>query len=147
MPGMLNGLSSNGSMRINTRLAQPKTSSNRTFQEQFRAGLKNGVDVTNSAFRQVAKPIPGSAALSATISDAARNLSGASKLEDLNSIATAPAGDGDINSLQDEMLRNNQDMLEQQMRVSLMTTTFTTRSNTIKAWFDALRQIGSNIGR
>ncbi|HXW53711.1 MAG TPA: hypothetical protein VEL47_06370 [Myxococcota bacterium] len=140
----INRLSSNGSLRINTRSNQPRTSSNRTFQEQFRAGLKSGIDLTNSAFRQVAKPIPGSAALSATISDAARSLNGGSKLDSFSSSATNP-GDGDINSLQDEMVQNNQDLLEKQVHVAQITTTYNARSNIVKAMFDTLKNIGSNI--
>lgn len=139
-----NGFNSNGSLRINTRATQPKTSSNRTFQEQFRSGLKSGIDLTNSALRQVAKPIPGSAALSSTLSDAARSLSGGSKLDNTSSLSANPI-DGDMGSLQDEMLRNNQDMLEQQMRVSQITTSYSTRSYILKAMFDTLKSIGSNI--
>jgi hypothetical protein len=142
----INSIGSNGSLRIHTRASQPRSSSNETFQEQFRSGIKNGIDLTNSALRQVAKPIPGSAALSASLSDAARNLGGASKLDTSISANSASSTlDGDPASLQDEMLRNNQDMLEQQMRVSQITTSFSTRSYILKAMFDALKTIGSNI--
>lgn len=139
----INGLNNTGSLRINTRSTMPRTSSNTTFQEQFRSGLKSGIDLTNSALKNVAKPIPGSAALSASLSDAARNLSGGSRLD--GGISSGGALDGDMNSLQDEMFKNNQDMLEQQVRVSQMTTVFNAKSNIIKAMYDALKNIGSNI--
>jgi hypothetical protein len=147
MPSSVNRINSNGSLRIHTRATQPRTSSNRTFQEQFRSGLKDSIDLTSSALKQVAKPILGSAALSATFSDAARNLNVGNKLDSLTSASalTSPNLDGDMNSLQDDMVRNNQDMLEQQMRVSQITTSFSTRSYILKAMFDALKTIGSNI--
>jgi hypothetical protein len=140
----ISGSNSFGSLRIHTRASQPRTSSNHTFQEQFRHGLKSGVDLTNSALRQVAKPIPGSAALSATLSDAARNLSEGNKLDGGLSNG-AINGDGDMSSLQEDMARNNQELLTQQIRVAYETTTSTTKSNMVKAIFDALKSIGSNI--
>jgi hypothetical protein len=143
MSARISPTNSNGSLRLNTRASQMRTSSNQTFQEQFRMGLKNGIDLTNSALRQVAKPIPGSAALSNALSDASRNLSIASRLDAAPS-ATSPL-DGGINSLQDDMIKNNQDMLEKQMQVSQITTSYSTRSYILKAMFDALKTIGSNI--
>lgn len=140
----LSGIGSTGSVRINTRSTQPRTSSNRTFQEQFRGGLKGGVDMTNNALRYVGKSIPGTAALSATLSDAARNLGSGSRLDSMGSVAGS-VSDGDSGSLQDEMLRNNHEMLEQQMRISQITTSYSTRSYILKAMFDALKTIGSNI--
>lgn len=145
MTNLINGISTNGSMRINTRASQPRTSSNKTFQEQFRSGLKNGIELSNNTLKAVGRPIPGSAALSATLSDAARSLAGASKLDGISTDLANASVDGDINSLQDEMLRNNQDMLEQQLRVSQITTNYSTRSYIMKAMFDALKTIGSNI--
>lgn len=148
MANLINGISKSGSLRVHTRATQPRSSSNQTFQEQFRSGLKSGIDLTNSALRQVGKPIPGSAALSATLSDAARSLSSGSRLDGslgATNVSTSTATDGDMGSLQDEMLRNNQDMLEQQMRVSQITTSYSTRSYILKAMFDALKTIGSNI--
>lgn len=131
-----------GSFRVNTRTAQPRSSSNKTFQEQFRSGLGNGLDVANSAFKMLTKPIPGAASLSATLSNAARGLAGPSGLgEPLSNSLIDPDG----NSLQGEVLKNNQDLLEQQLRVSQITTSFSTRSNILKALFDTLKTIGSNI--
>lgn len=136
---------SNGSLRVHTRASQPRTSSNRSFQDQFRGGLRAGVDLTNSAVRQVLRPIPGSAALSASLSDAAANLGGASRLDGAAAANTNAAIDGDMNSLQDEMVKNNHEMLEQQLKVSQITTSYSTRSYIVKAMFDALKTIGSNI--
>lgn len=151
MSGTISGINSNGSMRIHTRANQARTSANDTFQQQFKKGLGQGIGLTNSALRQVAQPIPGSAALSASLNDAARSLNGPSSLGGLSSgggsggISSTSALDGDMGSLQDEMLRNNQDMLEQQVRVSKITTEYSTRSYILKAMFDALKTIGSNI--
>lgn len=145
MPAFVNGTSSNGSLRVHTRASQPRTSSNQTFQEKFRSGLGSGINLTNSALRQVAKPMPGSAALSATLSDAARNLTGASKLDGSGSAMTNASVDGDMGTLQDEMLRNNQDMLEQQMRVAQITTAYSVKTNTLKAHTDTAKTIISNI--
>lgn len=144
MPSSINGFSPNGTLRMHTRTSEPRTSSNKTFLESFRSGLGSGIDLTNSALRQVAKPIPGSAALSASISQAALSLNSGSRL-DSPAVTTATSIDGDMGTLQDEMLRNNQDMLEQQMRVSQITTSYSTRSYILKAMFDALKTIGSNI--
>src|SRR5579871_1246875 len=136
---VVNGLSSNGSLRINTRSTQTRTSSNQTFQEQFRLGLKNGIDLTNNAFQKVATPIVGSAALSATLSDAARSLTGkVGGLESSSSPLASNPGDGDIKSLEAEMQLHNQEMLEEQMRISQITTSYSTRSYILKAMFDAL---------
>lgn len=143
----MNSISSfgqNGSLRIHSRANQPRTSSNKSFQEQFRSGLGSGINLTNSALRQVAKPIPGSAALSASLSDAARSLAGPSSVDGASNISVN-ASEGDMGSLQSEMLRNNQDMLEQQVQVSRITTEYSTRSYILKAMFDALKTIGSNI--
>lgn len=140
----INGISSRGSLRINPRETQPRTSSNATFQEQFRSGLKNGIDVGNSALRQVAKPIAGMPALSAAINDVARNLT---KGPGLENASTSNNGllDGDITSLEDTMRINNEELLLKQMRVAEITTSFSTRSNILKAFFDALKVIGTNI--
>lgn len=137
-------LNANGSLRIHTSASQPRTSSNRTFQEQFRGGLGQSIDLTSSALRQIAKPIPGSAALSASLSDAARSLAGSSRLDSSGNVAHA-ATNGDMDSLQNEMVRNNQELLEQQVRVGQITTTAQVQSNTVKAYFDAAKGIGSNI--
>lgn|GEM_PF-2415857 len=142
---VMNNNPSNGALRIHTRASQPRTSSNLSFQDQFRGGLRAGVDLTNSAVKQVLRPIPGSAALSASLSDAAANLGSASKLDASSAANSNVSLDGDMNSLQDEMVKNNHEMLEQQLRVSQITTSYSTRSYTIKAMFDALKTIGSNI--
>jgi hypothetical protein len=135
-----------GSVRINTTTSQPRTSSNNTFQEHFRSGIGSGLNLANSALKQIAKPIPGGAALSASLSDAARSLSINNKFEGGLSASSANiAPDSDPASLQDEMLRTNEDMLEQQMRVAQITTSYSTRSYILKALFDALKTIGSNI--
>jgi hypothetical protein len=133
-----------GSFRLNTRTAQPRTSSNKTFQEQFRGGLKSGIDISNSAFRQITRPIPGASSLSASISQAAQNLSGPSSLDGGTELANAIV-DGDAGSLQGEVLKNNQDMLEQQLKISQITTMFSTRSNILRTVFETLKTIGSNI--
>lgn len=138
-----------GGIRVNTRANTPRTSSNSSFRESMKSGMASGVSVANSALRQVTKPIPGGPALSATINDAARNLAAPSSLSGSSS-ANGPdlgtnAADADIGSLQSEMLRNNQDMLEQQLRVSQITTDYSTRSYILKAMFDSLKTIGSNI--
>jgi hypothetical protein len=140
----INGISSRGSLRINPRETQPRTSSNATFQEQFRSGFKNGIDVGNSALRQVAKPIAGMPALSAAINDVARNLTKTPGLENA-SISSNSLLDGDITSLEDTMRINNEDLLLKQMRVAEITTSYSTRSNILKAFFDALKVIGTNI--
>ena len=136
-----------GSLRMNTRASQPRSSSNQSFQEKFRSGLKTGIDVTNSAVRQVARPIPGSAALSASLSDAARSLGGPSSMGGAGSSLGGGAlqGSDEMGSLQDEMLKSNNDMLDKQLQVSQFVTSVTTRSYLIKSYFDALKTIGSNI--
>lgn len=140
----INGGINSSALRMNTKASQPRTSSNRSFQDQFRSGLRGGIDLGNSAIRQVIRPLPGSAALSASLSQAAASLDGASGLNSNLDVGAANL-DGSTNSLQDEMLKNNQEMLEQQMRVSQITTSFSTRSYIVKAMFDALKTIGSNI--
>lgn len=138
---------SNGSIRINTRASQPRTSSNSSFQDKFRAGLSTGVNATNSALQHVIRPIPGSAALTATLSNAAANLNSPSSLNN-TSAGGAPGTlslDGDMGSLQDEMLRSNNEMLDTQMRVLHATTSINTRSHIVKAMYDTLKTIGSNI--
>lgn len=134
-----------GSLRVNTSTSQPRTSSNYTFQEHFKNGISGGLNLANSALKQIAKPIPGSAALSASLSDAARSLSIDNNKFD-NSVASNNISlDSDPSSLQDEMLRTNEDMLQQQMRVAQITTSYSTRSYIMKALFDALKTIGANI--
>jgi len=142
---IISGISSRGAIRVNTHASQPRTSSNATFQEQFRSGLKNGIDVTNNALRQVAKPIAGMPALSAAISDAALNLTSGPGLNSAATSANNGILDGDINSLEDTMRINNEDLLLKQMRVAEITTSYSTRSNILKAFFDALKAIGTNI--
>jgi hypothetical protein len=104
----------------------------------MRSGLKTSIDMTNNAIRPLIRPIPGSAALTASLSDAARSL-GSSQLD-----GGTIAGD-DMGSLQEEMLKNNNDMLDKQLQVSQFVTSVTTRSYLIKAYFDALKTIGSNL--
>ena len=136
----------NGSFRIHTRKSQSRTSSNTSFQDRFRSGLGTGVNVTNNALRQALRPIPGSAALSASLSDAAASLNGPSSLSNIGSSSSGGIGvDGDMNSLQDEMLKSNNDMLDTQMRVLHATTSINTRSHIVKAMYDTLKTIGSNI--
>ncbi|MCA9507353.1 MAG: hypothetical protein KC505_02900 [Myxococcales bacterium] len=143
----INNSSAGGSLRVHTKASQPRTSSNLSFQDKFRSGLRSGIDFGNNAIRQVIRPIPGSAALSASISDAASALGSASRLGGGHSSASpgVPPIDGDIDSLQDEMVRKNHDMLEQQMKISHITTVYNMESNLIKAMFDVLKTIGSNV--
>jgi hypothetical protein len=146
MSNTISNSPASGSLRIHTKASQPRTSSNQSFQDKFRSGLRSGIDLTNSAVRQVVRPIPGSAALSASLSDAASNLDGSSRLSSVASTSASSSSlDGDVNSLQDEMVKKNHDMLEQQMRVSQITTLYNMESNLIKAMFDVLKTIGSNI--
>ena len=140
----------NGSVRVNTRASQPRSSSNQSFQDQFRSGLKTGIDLTNSAVRQIARPIPGSAAVSASLSEAARSLGAPSSVSgglasSLGGITGTSASPDDMGSLQDEMYKNNNDLLDKQLRISLETTTMTTKSNLMKADFDSAKTIGSNL--
>ncbi|HXW60285.1 MAG TPA: hypothetical protein VEK06_01985 [Myxococcota bacterium] len=135
----------NGSLRVHTRASQSATSSNPSFQKYIRNGLGTGLNLTNSATRQVLRPLPGSAAISASLSDAAAKLSGPSSLGGENAAFGSSGIDGDTGSLQDELLRNNNEMLETQMRVLQATTSINTRSNIVKAMYDTLKTIGSNI--
>lgn len=142
----INSLRGNGSLRVHTRANQPRTSSNKTFQDQFRGGLRSGVDLTNSALRQVGKPIPGSAALSASLSDAAQSLSQPSSLDGSGKgLSSSASVNGDMDSLQNEMVRNNQELLEQQVKVSHMSTVYNAQSNLIKAYHDAQKNIAANL--
>jgi hypothetical protein len=134
----------NRSLRLHTRASQSRTSSNQSFQEKFRSGLGTGVNLTNNAMRQILRPIPGSAALTASLSDAAASLNAPSSIGHINS-ASSTSLDGDNGALQDEMLKNNNDLLETQMRVLHMTTSINTRSHILKAMYDTLKTIGSNI--
>ena len=155
---MDNQINHGNSVRVHTRASQPRTSSNLSFQEQFRSGLKTGIDLTNSAVRQIARPIPGSAAISASLSDAARSLAGPSSVGGPNmnissGVASVSGGLGggggsgpdDMGSLQDEMFKNNNDLLDKQLQVSQFTTTVMAKSNLMKAYFDALKAIGANL--
>lgn len=135
----------NGSLRVHTRASQLVTSSNQSFQKHLRNGLGTGVSLTNNAVRQVLRPIPGSAALSASLSDAASSLNSSSSLSGINTLSSGSGIDGDSGSLQDELLKNNNEMLETQMRVLHATTSINTRSNIVKAMYDTLKTIGSNI--
>jgi hypothetical protein len=137
-------INSNGSLRINTSTSQPRTSSNRTSPEQFRNVISQGIDVTGTALRHIAKPIPGSAALSASLNDAARSLAGSSRLES-SGAGTPAATSGDMDSLTNEMARNNQELIEQQIRVGQITTDAQVKTNSWKAYFDTAKNIGSNI--
>jgi len=149
MANSIDNIINHGSVRVNTRASQPRSSSNQSFQDQFRSGLKTGMDLTNGAVRQIAGPIPGSAAISASLSEAARGLAGPSSVSgglsgSLGSSGASGASD-DMGSLQDEMYKNNNDLLDKQLRISLETTTMTTKSNLMKAYFDAAKTIGSNL--
>lgn len=141
----INSMGSNGSLRIHPRTNQFRTSFNKTFQEQFRGGVASGVNLTSSALKQVGGYIPGTAALSATLSGAARSMSGPSSVDGIASSSLNTSADSDMGSLQSEMMRNNQEMLEQQVQVSRITTEYSTRSYILKAMFDSLKTIGSNI--
>lgn len=148
MANSIDNIINHGSVRVNTRASQPRSSSNQSFQDQFRSGLKTGIDLSNSAVRQIARPIPGSAAISASLSEAARGLAGPSSVS--GGLSGALGGSGgaasdDMGSLQDEMYKNNNDLLDKQLRISLETTTMTTKSNLMKAYFDAAKTIGSNL--
>jgi hypothetical protein len=150
MGDSINNQVNHGSVRVNTRASQPRSSSNADFPELLRQGLKQGLDVTHTAVRHVTRPIPGSAAISASISEAARSLGGPSGLSGSSSLASGSvggfgSGSDDMGSLQDEMLKNNNDMLDKQLQVSQYVTGVTTRSYLIKAYFDALKTIGSNL--
>ena len=139
-----NSIGTNGSLRIHTRANQLRTSSNHTFHEKIRHGVGSGINFANSALQRVGARVPGTPALSATLSDAARSLSGPSSVDGISSGVNATS-DGDMGTLQSEMLRNNQEMLEQQVQVSRITTEYSTRSYILKAMFDSLKTIGSNI--
>lgn len=134
-----------GSIRVNTRASQPRTSSNQSFQEKFRSSVGAGLNLTNNAMARVLRPLPGSAALTASLSDAASSLSSSSSLSGMNNDLTSRLQDNDTGSLQDEMLKNNNDLLETQMRVLHATTAMNTRSHIVKAMYDTLKTIGSNI--
>jgi len=140
----MNKISGAGSLRLNTGISKQRTSSNGSFQDHFRGGMRTGINLANNAVRQVLRPLPGSAALSASLSDAAANLNTSSRLDGASS-TTGATLDGDMGSLQNEMVANNEQMLEQQLRVSQITTSYSTRSYILKAMFDALKTIGSNI--
>jgi hypothetical protein len=151
----------NGALKIRTNRTNERSSSNQSFNEKFRAGLKTGVDVGNTAVRNVLRPIPGSAVLSSSLSSAAASLGGPSSLSGLSndmapSIGGALGGmnnasgalggvNGDIGSLQDEMVKNNNDLIEKQWAISQISTFFTTQTNMIKNLFETLKAIASNI--
>lgn len=135
----------NGSLRINSGLSQLRTSSNQSFQEQFRSGIKSGVELTSSALGHVAKPIPGMAALSASLSDAARSLSTNNKLDSGISSSNPSTMNGETNLLEDEMVKNGQDLLREQMRVAQITTELQVKSNLVKSWTDTSKRIGENM--
>ncbi len=142
----LNGLStSGGHLRINTRAMEKKTSSNQSFNEQIRSGIREGLGLGSSAIRQVASRIPGGAQLSASLSEAANKLSPSS------SLGFSPEAGGDdlldmgATGSQDDLVKNNKDMLDKQMKVSQITTSFSTKSYILKALFDSLKTIGANI--
>jgi hypothetical protein len=144
MPVGIDRVNPNGSLRIHTNSTRPRTSSNRTFQEQFKDGLKNGISLTDSALRQVTKPIPGSAALTASLSNAANNLNTGSKLDGSNpSLPNTPGSD--INSLEEEFVHTNQELLDKQIRLAQITTVYTTESNLVKTYFDTERNIIQNM--
>lgn len=135
----------NGSLRVHTRASQLPTSSNQSFQKHLRNGLGTGVNLTNTAVRRALGPIPGSAALSASLSEAASTLSSSSSLGGINASSGGSGVDADSSTLQDELLKNNNEMLETQMRVLHATTSINTQSNIVKAMYDTLKTIGSNI--
>lgn len=136
---------SNGSLRVNTRAMEKKTSSNQSFNEQLRLGIKDGLGLANNALRQVATRIPGGAQLSASLSETAH------KLSPSNSLGLMAEGNDDFlptngnAGLQDDLVKNNKEMLEKQMKVSQITTSFSTKSYILKAFFDSLKTIGANI--
>lgn len=132
-------------LRLNTNASYPRrTSSNTSFNEKLRAGLKSGIDLTGSALRHIAQPIPGSAVLSSSISETAKNLSTSSL--GFNNASNIPESvNGDINSLQDDMHKRNQEMLAQQIRVSQETTSQNAKSNLIRAYYDTGKAIAQNL--
>ncbi len=148
MTRTINSTPPSGSLRMHTKASQPRTSSNATFKELFGAGLKTGVQASGTALGHMIRPIPGGAALAASINDAALSLDSRSSgpgLANSSAMSAGLSGDSDTNSLQDDLVRKNQDMLDQQMRVAHITTIYNAKSNLIKALFDVLKTIGSNI--
>lgn len=136
---------SNGSMRINTSASSARTSSNKSFNDQFRSGLKSSVDLGNNMVGKLGRNIPGGAMLSASLSDASRNLGGPSSLSGVVDSPQTGTLDASGEPLESQMKKENHNYLEQQMRISRMSTAFSTQSNIMKVMFDTLKTIGSNI--
>lgn len=134
-----------GSIRLNTSIATPRTSSNFTATEGFRHGLGNVSGMAGSVVRNTLPRVPGTAALSASLSETAANLStGGGGLR--NSGLPGTAGiDTDLQSLQDEMYRKNQELIMQQVKVGQETTAIGAQSAITKAWQDVQKNIISNI--
>lgn len=151
MTHTINTTPPSGALRMHMKTSQPKTSTNSTFQQQFGKGLKVGVQAGSNAVGNIIRPLPGGAALAASVSDMASNLDNSRIGGGLNPSSSVGGGvgslstDGDTNGLQDDLVKRNQDMLDQQMRVSHITTIYNAKSNLIKALFDVLKTIGSNI--
>lgn len=149
----------NGSLRINSRATQGRSSSNLAFKDSFRAGIKNGIEVTNSAIKQFGPALPGSAALTASLSDAARQLNSGSRLDGVAGAAAGAvvggtvsgasvgpiAGETDFASMQEQMSASNREMLAMQYQMAEESNKFTTASNVIKVRSDTNKTIGSNI--
>ena len=137
-----------GSLGINTRAMEHKTSSNRSFNEEYRASLKNGTQVFSSALRSIAMNIPGGAQLSASLSQAARNLNSSGPV---SGSINEPSLDSSINSDYDvnssNMALNNEDLLNKQTEIGQITAKYTVLSSIIRAKFEMLKTIGANIGR
>jgi hypothetical protein len=142
-------ISPNTSHRVNSRLSEGRSSSNRTFNERFSSGFGNGINAVNNAVSTLVRPLPGGANLSASMSDAARNLSGSSlastSSDASGNLVTDAALDGDMGNLQSALMKDNQDLLKEQVKVAHVTTAFTAQSNIVKAYHDLGKNIGQNI--
>ncbi len=131
--------------RVSTRTSEPRTSSNRSFNEQVRTAMGNSINLVGKGVNSLVSPIPGAAILSASLSSAATNLTGSNTLHSSNVGGTFTSADGDPASLQNKMIEDNNELLRKQMEVAQITTRYTAESNTIKALHDAQKNIGSNI--
>jgi hypothetical protein len=147
---MANPNLSSGSIRLETSSARPRTSSNLNGTEPFRIGIGNASNLASSVVRNTMPRVPGTAALSASLSEAAGNLHGHSGLSASATLGGQSAGvgagiDGDLGSLQEQMFRNNEQLFAQQLSVSLETNRVTAQSAVAKAWSDAQKSIVANI--
>lgn len=129
----------NQSLRITTRTNQPRTSSNKTFQEQFTRGADKTLNLVRSAIHK----IPGTAALSASLAHGSSGLSTLSKLESLDGSSLDKTLGGD--SIQDEMIKTSQELLARQVEVAQATTLINAESGVIKLIVETKKQIIGNF--